>query len=200
MTNRKTQKNESRYRNFATVVYPESAPQNWKEIIAELKLPVAVSPLHDKDKNPTGEPKKPHYHVLLCFEGVKSVEQVRALTQLFGGVGVEVVNTKRGYARYLCHLDNPEKAQYSQEDVLCFGGFDFQDVVGLPTDRLKAIEEMMDFCDENQILSYAYLCRYARSNRRDWFRVLCENGTYVIKEYLKSLEWEMEEAAKNDGK
>lgn len=194
MATRQSQ-NSSRYRNFATVVYPESAPQNWKEIIAELKLPVAVSPLHDKDQKSTGEPKKPHYHVLLCFEGKKSVEQVKAVTGLFGGVGVEVVNTKTGYARYLCHLDNPEKAQYSPVDVLCFGGFDYQDVVGLPIDRQKAIVEMTDFCDENQIISYCYLFRYAKAKRPDWLKVLCGSGTYVVKEYMKSLEWEMEKAA-----
>lgn len=197
MATRQSQ-NSSRYRNFATVVYPESAPQNWKEIISELKLPIAVSPLHDKDQSATGEPKKPHYHVLLCFEGKKSIEQVKAVTGLFGGVGVEVVNTKAGYARYLCHLDNPEKAQYLPDDVLCFGGFDYQDVVGLPTDRLKAIEEMMDFCDEYQIISYVYLCRYARAKRRDWFRVLVGSGAHSIMNYLKSLEWEREEAAKKE--
>jgi hypothetical protein len=27
--------------------------------------------------------------------------------------------------------------------------------------------------------------------RPDWFKVLCESGTYVIKEYLKSTSWEL---------
>ena len=112
----------TRYRNFATVVYPESAPENWLEIIAESKTPVFVSPIHDKDINPNGEPKKTHYHVMSMNEGKKSKEQMIEFFSSFGGVGCEVVNSLRGYARYLCHLDNPEKAQYNPEDVKAFGG------------------------------------------------------------------------------
>lgn len=179
-----------RYRTYATVVYPESAPENWKQIIADAKVPVAISPLHDSDKNPTGEPKKPHYHVLVCYEAPKAKEQVISFIGAFKGVGCEVVQSRRGYARYLCHLDNPEKQQYSPDDVVAFGGCDYMDMIGLPIDRYKAIEEMMDFCDERGLISFATLCRYARQNRRDWFRSLCDSSTYVIKEYLKSCEWE----------
>ena len=98
---------EQRFRNFATIVYPESAPADWQNILADLKIPCLISPLHDRDFNPTGEPKKPHFHVLLTFEGKKSVEQIKELIRPFCGVGVEVVQSIRGYTRYLCHLDNP---------------------------------------------------------------------------------------------
>ena len=54
-----------RFRNFATVVYPESAPEGWQETLSEQFVPAFISPLHEKDINPTGEPKKPHYHVLI---------------------------------------------------------------------------------------------------------------------------------------
>jgi len=62
-----------RTRNFATVVYPESAPENWFSLLGELKVPCFVSPLHDKDLNPNGEVKKSHYHVLFAFDGVKTL-------------------------------------------------------------------------------------------------------------------------------
>ena len=29
---------DGRYRNYGTVVYPESAPENWLDIIGELKI------------------------------------------------------------------------------------------------------------------------------------------------------------------
>lgn len=180
---------DGRYRNFATVVYPESAPVNWFEIIAESKIPVLVSPLHDKDVNPGGELKKPHYHVLVAFEGKKSVDQVTEFFLSFGGVGCEIVQSLRGYGRYLCHLDNPEKAQYSPEDVRTFG-MDYQQVIGLPTDRYKIIAEMQDFCDDNCVYSFAALNRYARQNRYDWYRVLCDSAAIIMKEYLKSALWE----------
>lgn len=180
----------SRHRSFATVLYPnESTPDNWLDIIAELKIPAYVSPLHDQDKNPNGEPKKPHVHVLMYFEGKKSVEQVKEIVAKFGGVGVEVVSSLRGYARYLCHLDNPEKAQYDVAQVRCYGGANYHEACNLASDKYKAIREMKDYCIQNGIYAYCDLFDYACDNREDWFMCLCDNGTYVMKEYLKSVSW-----------
>lgn len=179
---------DNRVRNYACVVYPESAPDNWLQIISESKVPVLVSPLHDSDVNPTGEPKKPHYHVVVAYEGKKSPEQARAFFETFGGVGCEVVQSLRGYARYLCHLDNPEKTQYSVEDVKAFG-IDYVGTIGLPTDKYKAIGEMIDWVEANDINSFAELMVFARSQKYDWFRVLCDSSTLVMKEYIKSRTW-----------
>ena len=77
-----------RQRTYATIVYPDSAPNDWQDILASLCIPAFISPLHDKDTNPTGEPKKPHYHVLLMFDGKKSSAQVDDIRKTFGGVGV----------------------------------------------------------------------------------------------------------------
>lgn len=180
---------DNRARNFATVVYPESAPSDWRDLLAAQFVPAFISPLHDRDINPGGEPKKEHYHVMVMFEGKKSEEQVRSLFELIGGVGLERVQSLRGYSRYLCHMDNPEKAQYSAEQVQQLCGADYVGAVGLVTDKYKAIGEMIDYCMENDIYSYAVLLQYARMERFDWFRVLCDNGTVVVREYLKSRSW-----------
>lgn len=192
---------KGRTRNFATVVYPESAPEKWQDKLAEQFVPAFISPLHDKDINPTGEAKKPHYHVVVMFDGVKTKEQAQDLFAKIGGVGCEVVQSIRGYARYLCHMDNPDKAQYKQEDVRSLCGADYVGVVGLVLDKYKAIGEMIDFCKEYNIYSYSDLLEYCRSERFDWFRVLCDNGTVVMKEYLKSRTWsENREVEKSEKK
>lgn len=178
-----------RTRNYATVVYPESAPENWQETLSEMCIPCFISPLHDKDINPDGETKKPHFHVMLMYDSVKTLEQAVEVFSQIGGVGHEIIQSIRGYARYLCHLDNPEKAQYSPEDVTAYGGADYITTIGLVTDKYKAIGEIIDFCEENDIFNYAQLLVWCRANRFDWFRVLCDNGTFVVKEYLKSRAW-----------
>lgn len=182
-------KSSGRTRTYATIVYPDSAVDNWQDILAQQFVPAFISPLHDKDINPTGEPKKPHYHVLFMFDGVKSVEQVQQIVSLINGVGVEKVNSTRGYARYLCHLDNPEKTQYSQDDVICLCGADYQGCIGLATDKYKALGEMQDFCEEYDVVSFYLLCRYARLHRTDWYRILCDCGAVYMREYLKSRKW-----------
>lgn len=180
---------DCRGRNFASVVYPESAPENWRELLAEQFIPAFISPLHDVDINPGGEFKKAHYHVILMFEGKKSFDQVRSVLDLIGGVGCENIQSIRGYARYLCHLDNPEKAQYNPDDIVSLCGADYTSVIGLVTDKYKAIRDIILFCKDNDICSYSDLLEYAMEERTDWFRVLCDSGTYVIKEYLISRSW-----------
>lgn len=193
--NEKKSSGRGRTRNFATVVYPDSAPDNWQEILSEQFVPAFISPLHDKDINPTGEAKKPHWHVMLMFDGVKTTEQALEIFNKIGGVGCEVVQSQRGYARYLCHLDNPEKAQYEPQNVRSLCGADYTSTIGLVTDKYKAISEMIDYCVENNIVSYSDLLEYSRMERFDWFRVLCDNGTIVIREYLKSREWTLHKKA-----
>ena len=104
------EKRAGRTRNYATVVYPSkeylenigskyngangygSAPEDWKERLSELHVPVLISPLHDRDKNPDKSIKKPHYHVLFMFDTVKDFEtQVKPIFELIGGVGRETV-------------------------------------------------------------------------------------------------------------
>lgn len=190
-----------RTRNYATVVYPDSAPENWQEKLAEYYVPSFISPLHnmdvdpfalDEDGNKIEKPKKPHYHVMIMFDSVKTIEQAREILSDIGGVGVEIVNSVRGYARYLCHLDNPEKFQYDKGFVKSLYGADYEETIGLALDRYIAIREMVCFCRDNSILAYSELFRYAMDHRQDWFRVLCDSGTVVMKEYLKSCSWEID--------
>lgn len=178
-----------RLRNYATVVYPESAPENWKELLSEQFVPAFISPLHDSDINPNGEPKKPHFHVMTMYDGKKSIDQARDVFDLIGGVGCEPVKSIRGYARYLCHLDNPEKFQYDPSDVICLCGADYISTIGLSIDKYKSIAEMIDYVSENDIFAYSDLLEYARRERLDWFRILCDCGTMVMKEYIKSRSW-----------
>ena len=176
-------------RTYASVLYPESAPADWQTILQEQFIPAFISPLHDKDINPTGEPKKAHYHIMLMYDAPKTTEQARDVFAKVGAVGCEVVQSTRGYARYLCHLDNPEKVQYSVDDVKSFCGADYVGTIGLAIDKYKAVREMIDFCKEFSIDAYSDLLEYASTERSDWFRVLCDNGTVVMKEYLKSRSW-----------
>ena len=177
---------DERVRLWATVVYPESAPDNWLSVLSDLMIPCYLSPLHDRDLNADNTPKKPHYHVFMIFEGKKSREQIKKIVELFGGVGQENIISKRGYARYLCHLDNPEKAQYNTDDVKSFGGLDYESDIGIVINKYKIIKEMVGFVSVNNIIYYSDLLDYASENEPQWFRVLCDNGTKVMTEYIKS--------------
>lgn len=181
-----------RTRHFTTVVYPESAPDNWMEILSQQHVQAFVSPLHDRDVNPDGELKKSHWHVIIMFDSLKTVTQAKEIFDLIGGVGCEKVKSLRGNARYLCHLDNPEKVQYSTEDVKSFAGADYFEICSYSCDRYAAIGDMLEFCEDNNVFSFAEFLLYCRRNRYDWFRVLCDGGGFLVRNYLKSRFWTQE--------
>lgn len=183
---------DERVRNWAFVVYPESAPDGWIEYMHGLMVPGWVSPLHDADTNADGEAKKPHHHVVLTFSGKKSFEQVKEITDSLNAPRPEKCKDVRAYARYLCHLDNPEKAQYSPGDVVSLGGADYMEKIKSAADTDTALSEMMDWCIDQGCTSFFALSNYARKNRSDWFRVLNSSRTVFMVAWLKSYAWEIE--------
>lgn len=178
-----------RTRNYATIVYPDSAPDGWQEILENEFVPAFISPLHDSDVNPNGEKKKPHYHVIIMFDSVKTKEQAQEIFNKIAGVGCDIVNSIRGYARYLCHLDNPEKHRYSELNVRSLCGADYRSTIGLTSDKYIALGEMQDFCEQYDVLSFYLLSKYAKKHREDWYRILCDCGAVYMREYLKSRKW-----------
>lgn len=162
-------------RNWAFIVYPESVPADWREQLQLSGLQCVISPLHDRDVNADGTPKKPHYHVILCYSGPTSYSVVNALTNgQLGQSRPQPLEQVRGYYRYLTHEDNPEKAQYSRIDIETINGFDIRDFVELTKTEVEKIKgEIFDYITENQITEYADLILVCRADDApaDWFSV-----------------------------
>ena len=179
----------SRTRNYASILYPESAIENWREVLAEHHVPAFISPLHDCDENPNGEKKKEHFHIIIMFDSTKTKEQAEEIFDSIKSVGCERVKSIRGYSRYLCHLDNPDKAKYDTLEVQSLNGADYFGVIGLASDKYDAIGEMIEFCEIYDVTSFYALALYAKRNRQDWHRILCDCGAIYVKEFLKSKKW-----------
>lgn len=176
-------------RNWAFVLYPESAPEDWKERLQKTGLACAISPLHDKDVNPTGEPKKAHYHVILCYSGPTAYSVVKRLTEGLNQPIPQPLEQVRGYYRYLTHEDNPEKAQYSKADIQTLNGFDIREFVELTRSEVnKAIREIIQLIRDNGITEYATLIDILMDGGEttaDMFDVARTN-TVFFKAYLTS--------------
>lgn len=188
MAKEKANNKDTRTRNWTIVVYPDSAPSNWREYLDELHIEWVESPLHDKDVNATGEPKKPHWHVLLMFGGVKSYEQVvECLEGLNCPIPTRVHNCK-SLIRYMAHLDNPEKARYDQSKIVAHGGVDLMDLLKPSSaERYTYIREMQAWCREWDVTEFEDLMNYAADERMDdWYPLLCDSCAFVMGQYLKS--------------
>lgn len=181
-------KKDSRARHWSFLVYPESAPEDWRSILENEMIDFAVSPIHDKDINEgTGEVKKAHFHVLLSFEGMKSFQQIKTITDKLQAPIPQIVNSAKGLIRYFVHRDNPKKAQYSVNDIYVHGDIDIISPFQTSSSRYEAIREMKNFIKENNIIEFAELFDYSADNNEEWFRYLCDSCAYIIQQYIKSM-------------
>ena len=180
---------KNRYWSF--VCYPESVMPDFKDYLSEMGCVFAVSPLHDKDVNATGEPKKAHWHVLLQFEGPTTYNKVKEqICDKIGATIPKAVISLRGYYRYLCHLDNPEKAQYNVEDIEEYGGFH----IDLTVSEKNVIKANICECiAQNNFIEYVDLVDYYRDiGDFDYFEIVC-NNTLFFSTYLKSKKFKSSE-------
>lgn len=104
-----------------------------------------------------GMPKKPHVH--LGFKSTRQMTRKECSDLLLGGL-IDYPETKwavipdwDSYCCYMCHMYNPDKAQYSPLDVHGFGGVDLS---MLMSDRDK-VQELINISD---IMDYAHENRY----------------------------------------
>lgn len=98
---------------------------------------------HDRDLQDNGELKKTHWHLLLSFETKKSLSLIANVLQVEENL-IECVNNYKSVERYLIHLDNGEKAQYSVEEVI--SNYDYKTQVYSTTESI--LQFLIDKCEE----------------------------------------------------
>lgn len=192
----------ARAKNYTLVVYPEDLSTEmqindaWIDVFRDLGHKLVVSPYHDKDVNADGSKKKPHYHILL--QGGRNwikFEELKDLVKTdLGGKGVAVpqkCSNSDGLKRYMTHIDNPDKYQYSKDEIKCFNGASIDSAYSISEEGKKlAIADIMTFVREHEEISdYYQLMNYAMDMRADgdstWFDVLLSNS-WTIERYISS--------------
>lgn len=177
-----------RARNWCAVVYPDSAPEDWKEKLDSLNLKWACSPLHDKDIDDDGQLKKPHWHIVICYSGNKSFEQVESDLSELNCPIPQICRDVRSSVRYFIHKDHPHKFQYTPDSVEAYGGFDLSDAFSISkSEKQEILKDILTYIQENDVIEFYTLVNYAMNERsQDWFPVISESYTVFLREYIKS--------------
>ena len=109
----------SKSRTFALELYPEDNTHVEKLEYIKKYFDYAYI-LHDKDtwdedseEHKSGDLKKPHWHIIICFKNPRSIDSIKKELCLNH---VETCNFY-AYTRYLIHKDQPLKYQYSELDI-----------------------------------------------------------------------------------
>ena len=175
-------------RNWAFVLYPESAPDNWLETLQLTGLQCVVSPLHDKDLDPNGQPKKAHYHVILVYGSPTTYNNVKSLTDSLKQPIPQPLEQVRGYYRYLTHKDNPDKYQYSDSDIISLNGFNIADFVDISKSEVTEIKyNLQCLIRERGFSEYFSFMNYVQDNFDRVYYDIASSHTIFFNTYIKSL-------------
>lgn len=181
-------KSTKKSRNWQAIVYPESAPDDWQDILKSLAIPGFISPLHDKDKQPDGTLKKPHYHVILIWDGPTTDTNARKVFEQFGGVMQPIpIQSLVGATRYLCHLDDADKYQYPTGEVVSMNGTNYLEQISKNANDTLVLKKVFTYIRENDITEYCDLIdRIEDEALDDFFTVVTRMATWAVNSYLTS--------------
>ncbi|MBS9339182.1 replication protein [Fructobacillus sp. M2-14] len=181
MTDNKIQKG----RDWSFIIYPESAPKNWRDILDDTHMRWVESPLHDKDVNPDGEKKKPHRHILLSSDGPITYQAVQKIIKPLNAPIPQKVGSSRGMVRYFIHMDNPEKYQYSIDEIVGHSGADVASYFEMTaTNRLTVMKDMVQYIYDNDVMNYADFLITCIEKSDDWFSVAINHNTLAINKMI----------------
>ena len=178
---------DGRARIWTWVGYPESLPSDFRNTLNEEHIKWVLSPLHQYDTDENEEKKKAHYHFVAIFESSHSFSQVEEITKKIHATIPQKVNSVRGAIRYLIHLDDQDKFQYSRDEIEVYGGADISEYFK-PTvcEKREMLKEMVRYIADNNITEFIDFSLWCAENNEDWFSVLSEQNSYFIAQAIKS--------------
>lgn len=165
-------KDKARY--FTFLLYPESIPTDWKQQLELIGVPIAISPLHNKDKsNIEGQIyKKAHYHVVYVAKNPVTSDSVRKKIQrVLGDKSVAkvqiVVQSMENIYLYLTHESKDaiekRKHKYPKSDIMLLNNFDIDRYVTLDVeDKDDMLNVVCDLIDDHDIANMRELRRFVR--------------------------------------
>lgn len=165
-------KDKARY--FTFLLYPESIPTDWKRQLELIGVPIAISPLHDKDKsNVEGQIyKKAHYHVVYVAKNPVTSDSVRKRIQRVLGVKSVskvqiVVQSMENIYLYLTHESKDaiekHKHKYSKADITLLNNFDIDRYVTLDVeDKDDMLNDVCDLIDDHNLANMRELRRFIK--------------------------------------
>ncbi|HDT6966154.1 TPA: replication protein [Staphylococcus aureus] len=167
-------------RYFTFLLYPESIPENWQTQLEMVGVPMAISPLHDKDKsNVEGqEYKKAHYHVIYVAANPVTTHSVRKKIQRILGnqsiAKVQIVKqSMENMYLYLTHESKDaiakNKVKYSKKDIKLLSNFDIDRYITLDVeDKDEMLNDVCDLIDNHGLANIRELRRFVKENGTEY--------------------------------
>ena len=179
--------NDKRSNKWAFLIYEESTPSNYRDILEQMHIPYILSPWHNQDiERSTGEIKKSHKHGALFFDSLKSYSQISELLQqhLNTPSHIEIIMSPKGMFDYFIHASNPDKTPYDVNDIESGCGFDLNKFL-LNQGQSEVFSNIIDMIEDQDFIEFQDLVMYARQHHLSYLDLIIQR-TYFFAKYLDS--------------
>lgn len=188
------EQNKSRY--WAFLMYEDSRPKNWKEIMEDWMIPICISPYHDRDIKDDGTLKEPHYHVLICFEGPTTYKNAMNYASQINAKIVKKIASVKGAYDYWIHKNNPEKAQYDEDKMILLNGFNIKNLPKTDNEIEELKIQIIDTINNEDITEYKVAYDYFKEKGMIECCQIISTKTIFFNAYIKSRKFMIEEKKK----
>lgn len=178
---------KSRYWWF--ILYPESAPDDFIDQLTNEMVPCVISPLHDKDIHKDGTLKKPHYHILLRYDGNTTYNHVLELTRRYNATIPLIPNSPSAAFQYLTHENDPSKAHYDTNDLVMLNGFKPPRFVKSEDDVFDMTAKILAIINDNSLFEYSDVVHILMGMKESVLLNHLVKNAYFFNTYLRSLSY-----------
>lgn len=173
-----SEKAKSRY--FTFLLYPESIPEDWELKLESLGIPIAISPLHDKDRKEGKEQgfKRAHYHVIYVTPNPVTAHSVRMrIRRLLGEKSIAMVqivaSSMENMYLYLTHESKDAIAKnkhvYSKADIKLLNNFDIDRYIVLDESEKKELrQKLLEIIDDYKIVNVIELSSFIKERGNEF--------------------------------
>ena len=178
---------DKRSNKWAFLIYEESTPSNYQDILEQMHIPYILSPWHNQDiDQSTGLIKKSHKHGALFFDSLKSYSQVSELLQqhLNTPRHIEIIMSPKGMFDYFIHASNSDKTLYDINDIESGCGFDLNQFL-LDQGQSEVFNNIIDMIENHNFIEFQDLVMYARQHHTSYLNLIIKR-TYFFAKYLDS--------------
>lgn len=164
-------------RNFLGVLYPDSESYVCEEVLSALDdtFKEWAYVLHDNDLNEDGTPKKPHYHWIGKRATPVSISTISNALHVAEN-SIEFCQKWKQSARYLLHLDSPDKASYDLDSVTA--NFEISKFLVEMSD-LDMAKKILDYVENERPVRLIDLMRWSMMNGC-WSEFRRSSGSWAI--------------------
>lgn len=160
------------YRNVEIILYDENILYDKLQILNRYKNIQWAYIMHDKDN------VKEHYHLRIFCEDKKSISAWSKLLKVEKH-DIETLTYKKLSIRYLVHLDNPEKYQYSFDNIV--SNFEVKPYLTNKSSEIDDISTILNLIDNSGYLTLYFITNFCVSHNL-WSSY--RRNYSIIREYL----------------